>query len=254
MADRPAWISASEAETIWMSRIAMNMPKTMQMNAKVRRRSCAGGVRPAARRALRDGGRLRPSARTALAGRLGAASAAVRVSTSTTTDRPGRSRSLLRHVGGDGDADRHALHDLGEVAGRVLGRQQAEHRARGRRDALDRAGDVAIREGVDRDVHLLARPQRGELRLLEVRVDMDAVQRHERGKARAGLHDMCRPRTALLPTTPSTRRADFGERQVALGLVDGGLQFGRDALGLDLLRAEDLDIGLGGRQAPPRRS
>ena len=29
LADKPAWISASDAETIWMSRIAMNMPNTM---------------------------------------------------------------------------------------------------------------------------------------------------------------------------------------------------------------------------------
>src|ERR1700751_5228454 len=29
LADRPAWISLSEAETIWMSRMDMNIPKTM---------------------------------------------------------------------------------------------------------------------------------------------------------------------------------------------------------------------------------
>src|SRR5690242_12784215 len=29
LAARPAWISAMELETIWISRIAMNMPKTM---------------------------------------------------------------------------------------------------------------------------------------------------------------------------------------------------------------------------------
>jgi DHA2 family multidrug resistance protein len=33
--ERPAWISASEAETIWMSRIAMNIPNTMQTNATI---------------------------------------------------------------------------------------------------------------------------------------------------------------------------------------------------------------------------
>src|ERR1700709_114296 len=36
-ADRPAWISASEAETIWMSRIDMNIPNTMMRNANSRR-------------------------------------------------------------------------------------------------------------------------------------------------------------------------------------------------------------------------
>src|SRR4051812_29662832 len=29
LADRPAWISVSDAETTWMSRIDMNMPNTM---------------------------------------------------------------------------------------------------------------------------------------------------------------------------------------------------------------------------------
>src|ERR1700680_927017 len=37
LADRPAWISVSDAETIWMSRIDMNMPNTMMRNANSRR-------------------------------------------------------------------------------------------------------------------------------------------------------------------------------------------------------------------------
>src|SRR5689334_9529131 len=36
-ADRPAWISLSEAETTWISRIAMNMPKHMATKANRRR-------------------------------------------------------------------------------------------------------------------------------------------------------------------------------------------------------------------------
>ena len=35
-AESPAWISDSDAETIWMSRIAMNIPNTMKMNAATR--------------------------------------------------------------------------------------------------------------------------------------------------------------------------------------------------------------------------
>src|SRR5712672_266646 len=37
LADNPAWISASDAETIWMSRIDMNIPNTMMRNANSRR-------------------------------------------------------------------------------------------------------------------------------------------------------------------------------------------------------------------------
>src|SRR5229473_8429816 len=37
LADRPAWISLSDAETTWMSRIDMNIPNTMIRNANSRR-------------------------------------------------------------------------------------------------------------------------------------------------------------------------------------------------------------------------
>src|SRR3981189_3639742 len=37
LADKPAWISASDAETIWMSRIDMNIPNTIMRNANSRR-------------------------------------------------------------------------------------------------------------------------------------------------------------------------------------------------------------------------
>src|ERR1700731_4706981 len=37
LADRPAWMSVSEAETTWMSRIDMNIPNTMMRNANSRR-------------------------------------------------------------------------------------------------------------------------------------------------------------------------------------------------------------------------
>src|ERR1700675_2242132 len=37
LADKPAWISVSDAETTWMSRIDMNIPNTMMRNATSRR-------------------------------------------------------------------------------------------------------------------------------------------------------------------------------------------------------------------------
>src|SRR6185312_1293819 len=43
-ADNPAWISDSEAETTWMSRIAMNMPKHMATKANSRRVVSCGGL------------------------------------------------------------------------------------------------------------------------------------------------------------------------------------------------------------------
>src|SRR5215831_4652773 len=47
LADKPAWMSVSEAETIWMSRIDMNIPNNIIRNATRRRgvmRSEAGGA------------------------------------------------------------------------------------------------------------------------------------------------------------------------------------------------------------------
>src|SRR6202795_1254473 len=45
LADNPAWISASDAETIWMSRIDMNIPNTMMRNANSRRgATCSDGA------------------------------------------------------------------------------------------------------------------------------------------------------------------------------------------------------------------
>ena len=56
LAERPAWICCSDAETTWMSRIDMNIPNTMMRNANSRRggmrssaaafigRRCGGGV------------------------------------------------------------------------------------------------------------------------------------------------------------------------------------------------------------------
>src|SRR5215468_3138381 len=41
LAERPAWISLSEAETIWMSKMDMNIPNTMMRNANSR----FGGIR-----------------------------------------------------------------------------------------------------------------------------------------------------------------------------------------------------------------
>src|SRR6478735_8390810 len=90
-ADRPAWISAREAETIWMSRIAMNMPKTMQKNAKVRRRSSGAGF--AAGMAWALPGMAADAAMVPYSLMLAVleGSAEVFFSASTTTERPGRS-------------------------------------------------------------------------------------------------------------------------------------------------------------------
>src|SRR4051812_15790859 len=44
LAESPAWISDSDAETIWMSRIDMNIPNTMIRNANSRRAGIRSSV------------------------------------------------------------------------------------------------------------------------------------------------------------------------------------------------------------------
>ena len=176
------------------------------------------------------------------------------VSTLTTTERPGRSRPSLGDVGRHGDADRHALHDLGEVAGGVLRRQQAEDGARGRRDALDRAGEVAVREGVDRDVHLLAGLQPASCVSLKLASTWTLVSGTSAARRAPGCDDMSPTSTALLPMTPSTGARISVKERSRSALSTRGLQFRARRAALRAAAPRDLDIGLGGRRAPPRRS
>src|ERR1700759_2848525 len=113
-------MSRSEAETIWMSSSAMNMPTHMLAKANT---FCAC-VRLARFELI---SRLRVDRRL---------------------DRQPRPQQLeVAVLAVERDAHRHALHDLGEVAGRVLGWQHAELRARGRGEAHD----VALERALGRD-------------------------------------------------------------------------------------------------------
>ena len=157
-----------------------------------------------------------------------------------------------RHAGpqqplaGDGgrhaDAHRQALHDLGEVSGRVVRRQQREHGAGGRREALDRALDRMLGQRVDRDRSLLAGAQTRQLRLLEVGVDVNLIERHEAREPLAGLHVIAGLHGAIADHAVD-RRVDDGERQIALGLGERGLEFVERRDRLLLLTFEDVDIG-----------
>src|ERR1700733_3288497 len=66
------------------------------------------------------------------------------------------------------DSNRDALDHLGEIAGRVIRRQQRELRSAGGRDSLNPAMQMLARETVDGDVDGLARPDPGQLGLLVI--------------------------------------------------------------------------------------
>ena len=111
---------------------------------------------------------------------------------------PGRSRPASAGVAVEHDLHRNALHDLGEVAGGVVRRQQRELLAAGRRDAVDHGRARSWPGKVSTvDVDRLARPHVGKLGLLVVGDDVDRAQRHDRHQLRAGLDvlpDPQRPR------------------------------------------------------------
>src|SRR5690242_17262384 len=75
----------------------------------------------------------------------------------------------------EGDPHRHALHDLGEVTGRILWRDDAEDRACARRDAYDVPVEFMTGQDIRRDGCILAGTNAGELVLLEVRVDPQSL-------------------------------------------------------------------------------
>src|SRR5207247_858660 len=68
-----------------------------------------------------------------------------------------------------GDANRHPLHHLDEVARGVVRGQQREARTGSAGEALHLAFELPAGVRVDRDLHRLPRLHRADLRLLEVR-------------------------------------------------------------------------------------
>src|SRR5439155_19932884 len=130
-------------------------------------------------------------------------------------------RALTSDLRRDPDAHRQALYDLGEIAGGVVGRQQREHRARGRRHALDHALYVVARQRVDCDRDVLAGLDAGELRLLELRVNVDALERHQAQEPGAGLHVVADLNGAVADHAVEGR-ADLGEGEIALRLGQRG--------------------------------
>src|ERR1700716_1212572 len=202
LADKPAWISVSDAETTWMSRIDMNIPNTMMRNANSRRGAMrsdgtavafiivGGAVVESAMicsaqgvlrigRAARCQNLLRSDhgRRVEVGFAVGILGAGAGID--GRINRHARAqqvllRDILRHT----NANRKPLHDLGEVAGGVIGRQQREHGACRRRDAVDDAGELAMAVGVHRDRHRLAWTDGLGVRFLGGCLDEDVIERH----------------------------------------------------------------------------
>ena len=145
------------------------------------------------------------------------------------------------------DLDRHALDDLGEVAGGVIGRQQGELGARGRREAVDGAEQGLARHGVDLHADVLARLQVGQLGFLEVGGQPDVLL-HDGGQLLARLDALAHLDGALADAA-GDRRDDAVVAELLLGVLQ--LHAQHVDLGLeDVARgAGGADLGLGGAGA-----
>src|SRR5204863_1646421 len=87
------------------------------------------------------------------------------------------------------DANGQPLHDLDEVARRVLRRQKRERLTGAHREAGDASFVFAAAAvHIDLAAHALADPQVGELRLLEISVDPNLADGPDRHQALTDLH------------------------------------------------------------------
>ena len=167
----------------------------------------------------------------------------MRVSTVAVTDRPGR--SCLRHgtaVVVQFDPDRHALDDFREIAGGVLRRQQSELRAAAGRQADDSAVQMDIGEGVHRDIDLLAAEHPLDLRLLEVRDDVDAAaERDDRHQPRAGLNILPDPHRQIADPAVD-RRMNIGAAEIEPRRLQRGAGAAQCRLGLVALGVQHIEL------------
>ncbi len=139
--------------------------------------------------------------------------------TLASTDMPGTKRSAetIRIV--NDDLHRDALHDLGEVARGVVGRQQREHGARGRRECQHMSAQCMPREGVDGDFRLLPDGHVSQLRFLVVGDDPYVRQGREGRDLTAHAHQLPGFDLALSDHAVLSRR-DGGVPDIELGRIE----------------------------------
>ena len=92
-----------------------------------------------------------------------------------------------------------------------------------------------------------------DLRLLEVGVDVNRIQRHEAGEPLRRLHVVADLHGAVADHAVEGR-LDHREGQIALGLGERGLELLQGARGFFLLRLEHIDVGARRGRWPPRRA
>jgi len=99
-------------------------------------------------------------------------------------------QALKRSTLGEFDLHRHTTHDLGEVAGGVLGRKDAELRATCRRGTGHHTAVPDILEGIYRNLHRMAHMHVLQLGLLEIGLHEQIPFGDQIGQQRARLHQL----------------------------------------------------------------
>ena len=161
-------------------------------------------------------------------------------------------RLLVRIVIFKLDADRQPLHDLDEVARGVLRRQQCEGRSGPHREAGDPAVEhLPVAVHVDIEIDGLADAQIAQLRLLEIGVDPDLVERADRHQALpdlnivAGVDVAARDDAIDLGDDVAIAKVELGQSEIALGGFELGLGLldGRRICREPVERAVDVAFG-----------
>ena len=130
---------------------------------------------------------------------------------------PGPSSQWAVGIAVEHDLDRHPLHDLDVVAGRVLRRQQREGGAAAGLEALHLAAEDMAGICVDIDVDRIADPHLADLGFLVIGGDPDLI-RHQRHQRLADL-DIVAERDGLVRDAAGHRGADHGVGEVEARLL-----------------------------------
>jgi hypothetical protein len=146
------------------------------------------------------------------------------------------------------DTHRHALDDLGEVAGRIFDRQDAELRSRGRCETGQMAVEDLATQDVGADLHRRPFAHARQLVFLEIGIDPQAARRDDGQQLSAGSGVRAQPGATVadhaVDRRPHLRITNEQSRGIALGLR---LDEGR--FGLLPLRGDHFDLALRGDQA-----
>ena len=163
---------------------------------------------------------------------------------------PGRS-GCAGSACGHRDPHRHALHDLGEVAAGVVGRQQGEARAGRGAQRLDRAVEPGAVVGIDGELDRIADLHRLQLRLLQVGRHPHVARRHDGQQGLARLHQLARLDPAARDDT-GDRGRDDGVADLGLGGADGGGGRGEPRIGALQRGGAGRHLALRGNRLAPR--